>query len=47
LQEDALNAWAGKPGGFAGGQQALAKRAKLNGLAAAGEYKAAMESAAA
>ena len=46
LQEDALNAWEGKAGGFAGGQKALAKRAKLNGLAAAGEYKAAMESAA-
>src|SRR6202043_3258569 len=47
LQEDALNAWGGKPGGFGDGQKALAKRAKLNGLAAAGEYKAAMESAAA
>jgi fructose-bisphosphate aldolase class I len=47
LQEDALNAWEGKASGFAGGQQALAKRAKLNGLAAAGEYQAAMETAAA
>jgi fructose-bisphosphate aldolase class I len=47
LQEDALNAWEGKASGFAGGQQALAKRAKLNGLAAAGEYQAAMEMAAA
>ena len=47
LQEDALNAWAGKPGGFAGGQKALAKRAKLNGLAAVGEYSAALESSAA
>jgi fructose-bisphosphate aldolase class I len=47
LQEDALNAWGGKPGGFGDGQKALAKRAKLNGLAAAGEYKAAMETAAA
>src|ERR1700719_4522607 len=47
LQEDALNAWGGKPGGFGDGQKALAKRAKLNGLAAAGEYKGAMESAAA
>jgi fructose-bisphosphate aldolase class I len=47
LQEDALNAWEGKAGGFAGGQQALAKRAKLNGLAAAGEYQASMETAAA
>ena len=46
LQEDALNAWAGKQSGFAGGQKALAKRAKLNGLAAVGEYTAALESAA-
>jgi fructose-bisphosphate aldolase, class I len=46
LQEDALNAWAGKQSGFAGGQKALAKRAKLNGLAAVGEYNAALESAA-
>ncbi len=47
LQEDALNAWAGKPSGVAGGQKALAKRAKLNGLAAGGEYTSAMELSAA
>ena len=47
LQEDALNAWEGKQAGFAAGQKALAKRAKLNGLAAAGQYSAALESAAA
>ena len=47
LQEDALNAWEGKASGFLGGQKALAKRAKLNGLAAVGEYKPAMESSAA
>jgi fructose-bisphosphate aldolase, class I len=47
LQEDALNAWGGKESGFAGGQKALAKRAKLNGLAAVGQYTAALESAAA
>src|SRR5271170_2962479 len=47
LQEDALNAGAGKESGFAGGQKALAKRAKLNGLAAVGQYSAALESAAA
>jgi fructose-bisphosphate aldolase, class I len=47
LQEDALNAWEGKADGFAGGQKALTKRAKLNGLAANGEYEAAMESTAA
>jgi fructose-bisphosphate aldolase class I len=46
LQEDALNAWGGKDSGFAAGQKALAKRAKLNGLAAVGQYNAALESAA-
>jgi fructose-bisphosphate aldolase class I len=47
LQENALNAWAGKAGGFGGGQKAFAVRAKLNGLAAGGEYQVSMESAAA
>ena len=47
LQEDALNAWQGKQAGFAAGQKALAKRAKLNGLAAVGQYNAALESSAA
>jgi fructose-bisphosphate aldolase, class I len=47
LQEDALNAWGGKPTGFAGGQKALSVRAKLNGLAAVGAYKGSMESSAA
>jgi fructose-bisphosphate aldolase class I len=47
LQEDALKAWAGKASGIASGQQALATRAKLNGLAATGEYSAAMEASAA
>src|SRR5882762_1600493 len=47
LQEDALNAWEGKTSGFPGGQKALAKRAKLNGLAAAGTYRGSMESSAA
>jgi fructose-bisphosphate aldolase, class I len=47
LQEDALNAWAGKESGYAGGQKALAKRAKLNGLAAVGQYSVALETAAA
>jgi fructose-bisphosphate aldolase class I len=46
LQEDALSAWAGKESGIANGQKALAKRAKLNGLAAVGQYSAALESAA-
>lgn len=47
LQEDALKAWAGKPESFGGGQKAFAIRARLNGLAAAGEYKASLESSAA
>jgi fructose-bisphosphate aldolase class I len=46
LQDDALHTWGGKESGFAGGQKALAKRAKLNGLAAVGQYSAALESAA-
>jgi fructose-bisphosphate aldolase class I len=47
LQENALNAWGGKSSGYAGGQQALFVRAKLNGLAAAGTYRDSMESSAA
>ena len=47
LQENALSAWGGKPAGYAGGQQALFVRAKLNGLAAVGAYKGSMESSAA
>jgi fructose-bisphosphate aldolase class I len=47
LQETALSAWGGKPAGYAGGQQALFVRAKLNGLAAVGAYKGSMESSAA
>jgi len=47
LQEDALAAWSGHPTSFALGQQALFKRAKLNGLASVGAYSSALESAAA
>ena len=47
LQENALNAWGGKSGGYTSGQQALFVRAKLNGLAAAGAYRDSMESTAA
>jgi fructose-bisphosphate aldolase class I len=47
LQEDALNAWGGKPAGLSGGQNALFVRAKLNGLAATGAYKGTMETSAA
>src|SRR3984885_6747925 len=46
LQENALNAWSGKPAGYSSGQQALFVRAKLNGLAATGAYKGSMESSA-
>jgi fructose-bisphosphate aldolase, class I len=46
LQETALKAWGGKASAFAAGQKAFAHRAKLNGLARSGAYKAAMESAA-
>jgi fructose-bisphosphate aldolase, class I len=47
LQDDALKAWGGKPAGVAAAQKALATRAKFNGLAATGEYSAAMEASAA
>ena len=36
LQDDALKAWGGSAANFAAGQKAFAKRARLNGLAAAG-----------
>jgi fructose-bisphosphate aldolase class I len=45
LQAPALDAWRGKEANFKAGQQALAKRARLNSLAHLGEYDAAMESA--
>jgi fructose-bisphosphate aldolase class I len=47
LQDDALRAWGGSAANFSAGQRAFAKRAKLNGLAAAGRYTAEMESQAA
>jgi len=47
LQDLALKAWGGKAANFGAGQQELAKRAKLNGLAATGGYSSAMESQAA
>src|SRR5271166_2379061 len=46
LQDTALRAWGGNPAAFASGQKALFARAKLNGLAAGGLYKASMESSA-
>jgi fructose-bisphosphate aldolase class I len=47
LQDTSLRAWGGTSAGVPGGQQQLHLRAKLNGLAAAGSYKPAMESSAA
>jgi fructose-bisphosphate aldolase class I len=47
LQDNSLHAWGGTAAGLAGGQQQLHFRAKLNGLAAAGAYKPAMETSAA
>ena len=46
LQAPALDAWQGKEAQFAAGQEALSKRARLNGLAHLGQYEVAMESAA-
>ena len=46
LQDTALRAWGGSDAGFQAGQKQLYQRAKLNGLAAAGTYKPAMETAA-
>ncbi len=47
LQDDALAAWRGDVAAVAAAQRALSKRARLNGLAAIGSYRQAMESAAA
>jgi fructose-bisphosphate aldolase class I len=46
LQDTALRAWGGSEAGFQRGQEQLYQRAKLNGLAAGGTYKPAMETAA-
>jgi fructose-bisphosphate aldolase class I len=43
LQADALKAWAGRPENVAAGQRALAHRAKMNALAAAGRWTAEQE----
>lgn len=45
LQQTVLQAWQGKAENVAAAQQALLKRARLNGAAQRGEYLAAMESA--
>ncbi len=47
LQDNALTAWSGQANTIVLGQQALFKRAKLNGLATVGAYTSALESAAA
>lgn len=46
LQAAALKAWNGKPGNVAAGQRAFAHRARMNGLAAKGEWRAELEKAA-
>ena len=46
LQAPALEAWGGKVDRLAAGSAAFAKRARLNGLATLGEYRADMEKAA-
>jgi fructose-bisphosphate aldolase class I len=46
LQAPALDAWRGKEAQYKAGQQAFAKRAKLNSLARLGKYETAMETAA-
>jgi len=47
LQDSAIKAWGGKTETFAAGQKAFFKRAKLNGLARAGEYSSKLEQEAA
>lgn len=47
LQDTALRVWGGSPERYAAGQQAFAKRARLNGLATLGRYEVALESEAA
>ena len=47
LQESALKAWGGQASAYAAGQKEFAKRARLNGLAATGQYSAALENQAA
>jgi fructose-bisphosphate aldolase class I len=46
LQQPVLQAWQGKPGNVSAAQQALLKRARLNGAAQRGEYQEKMENAA-
>jgi fructose-bisphosphate aldolase, class I len=43
LQNTALESWRGQPANVAAGQREFIKRARLNGLATAGRYEAALE----
>jgi folate-dependent phosphoribosylglycinamide formyltransferase PurN len=45
LQESTIKAWGGKAASFVAAQQALLKRARLNGLAQLGQYQPALEAA--
>ncbi|MCC5794408.1 MAG: fructose-bisphosphate aldolase class I [Chromatiales bacterium] len=45
LQAPALKAWGGQESGFAAGQAAFLKRARLNGLATLAKYRSEMEAA--
>jgi fructose-bisphosphate aldolase class I len=45
LQDDALRAWGGKKENVAAGQQAFTHRARMNGLAAKGEWRVELEKA--
>ncbi|MGH8251337.1 MAG: class I fructose-bisphosphate aldolase [Steroidobacteraceae bacterium] len=47
LQQSTIDAWRGERANVAAAQRVFAKRARLNGLARAGSYEAAMEQAAA
>ena len=46
LQADALSVWKGKKENVAAAQRAFTHRARMNGLAARGEWKEALEEAA-
>jgi fructose-bisphosphate aldolase class I len=46
LQNSALKTWSGKPGNYAAAQKAFAHRARMNGLAAQGQWKQEAEKAA-
>ena len=45
LQADVIKAWGGKPENMATGQRAFSHRARMNALAAPGQWEAALEKA--